>query len=372
MGKSTAGRSPGARSRARARCSSTMTARWSGSRRRRPRRGRARRCWRCWRRLERRLDGALAIVSGRGVADIDEMLAPLRLTVAGLHGLELRPRDGGCVELAATGEALLAPARSAMAEFDGPVPGNPGRGQAFELGLALPSGAGRGRGGRRSWPSAWRRRVEGHCGCSGERWWWSCCRRVGTKAARSTDLLALPDFAGRVPGLRRRRRHRRGGIPRRQRARRDSACASARQASATAAPALGWPISLTLPGMAERRARAGAKADAGWPSDRRLQPRDPADRPAERGAAGSPSACWRRCATRAAMWFGWSGETGRRPGRPVAEAGREGQEHLRAARPDRGGVRRLSTGHGQPDLVAAVPLSDRPDLVRARVVPDLP
>jgi trehalose 6-phosphate phosphatase len=73
-------------------------------------------------RLERRLDGALAIVSGRGVADIDQMLTPLRLTVAGLHGLELRPR-GAEAPVAAKGEALLAPARSAMAELTARFPG---------------------------------------------------------------------------------------------------------------------------------------------------------------------------------------------------------------------------------------------------------
>ena len=39
-------------------------------------------------------DGAVAIVSGRSIAALDAMLHPLRMTAAGLHGLELRLPDG--------------------------------------------------------------------------------------------------------------------------------------------------------------------------------------------------------------------------------------------------------------------------------------
>lgn len=41
-------------------------------------------------RLSDRLGGALAIVSGRSIAVLDEFLAPARLDAAGLHGLERR------------------------------------------------------------------------------------------------------------------------------------------------------------------------------------------------------------------------------------------------------------------------------------------
>jgi trehalose 6-phosphate phosphatase len=44
-------------------------------------------------RLSRALDGAVAFVSGRRVAQVDGLFAPLRLPTAGLHGLELR--EGG-------------------------------------------------------------------------------------------------------------------------------------------------------------------------------------------------------------------------------------------------------------------------------------
>lgn len=47
----------------------------------------------CLTRLRHRLDGALAIVTGRPIAVIDGFLAPLRIDVAGLHGVELRLGD---------------------------------------------------------------------------------------------------------------------------------------------------------------------------------------------------------------------------------------------------------------------------------------
>jgi trehalose 6-phosphate phosphatase len=44
--------------------------------------------------LQERLDGRLAIVTGRPIEQIDQMLAPLRLAVAGVHGAERRGADG--------------------------------------------------------------------------------------------------------------------------------------------------------------------------------------------------------------------------------------------------------------------------------------
>lgn len=40
------------------------------------------------------LGGALALVSGRAVADIDALFHPLQLPAAGIHGFEIRPKSG--------------------------------------------------------------------------------------------------------------------------------------------------------------------------------------------------------------------------------------------------------------------------------------
>lgn len=63
-------------------------------------------------RLAGRLGGALAIVSGRPVAQIDAFLQPLVLPVAGVHGAERRGVDGFLRRVATPD---LAPARQAVA-----------------------------------------------------------------------------------------------------------------------------------------------------------------------------------------------------------------------------------------------------------------
>lgn len=58
------------------------------------------------RRIQTDLDGALAVVSGRPVAEIDGFLAPLHLPAAGLHGLEHRETLGARVQRAEEGAEI--------------------------------------------------------------------------------------------------------------------------------------------------------------------------------------------------------------------------------------------------------------------------
>lgn len=82
--------------------------------------------------LEDRLGGALAIVTGRPITDIDGFLRPLRLTVAALHGLALRRGDGAVVA-ASVPAATLDPVREAFSAFTVSHPGT----QVEDKGLSV-------------------------------------------------------------------------------------------------------------------------------------------------------------------------------------------------------------------------------------------
>lgn len=66
-------------------------------------------------RLQRGLDGALALVSGRTIATLDRLFAPLRLAAAGNHGLERRGADGRLHRPAPS--PAVGAARAAMGAF---------------------------------------------------------------------------------------------------------------------------------------------------------------------------------------------------------------------------------------------------------------
>ncbi len=74
--------------------------------------------------LREALGGAVALVSGRTLAKLDELLAPLVLPAAGLHGLERRRADG-TITRADEAEAAgpLAAVRARLTAFAAAAPG---------------------------------------------------------------------------------------------------------------------------------------------------------------------------------------------------------------------------------------------------------
>lgn len=72
--------------------------------------------------LSDRFGGALAIVSGRRIADLDRYLAPLALPASGVHGQEMRPIANAPTEIVPPGEIEAARHRlAAEIEPDDPL-----------------------------------------------------------------------------------------------------------------------------------------------------------------------------------------------------------------------------------------------------------
>ena len=72
-------------------------------------------------RLRHKLDGALALASGRPLDVLDRFFAPLELPAAGLHGLERRSADGHVNRT--DGALALGPARRELKRFAAAHPG---------------------------------------------------------------------------------------------------------------------------------------------------------------------------------------------------------------------------------------------------------
>jgi trehalose 6-phosphate phosphatase len=72
--------------------------------------------------LHERLEGAVAFVSGRNIADIDRLFAPLKLPAIGVHGGEIRTPDGKLSYDDALG-AELAAAKPFLSVAIGSLPG---------------------------------------------------------------------------------------------------------------------------------------------------------------------------------------------------------------------------------------------------------
>ncbi|HEX4192399.1 MAG TPA: trehalose-phosphatase [Stellaceae bacterium] len=67
--------------------------------------------------LRNALGGALAVVSGRNLADIDRLFAPLILAAGGQHGAEARLTANGKAEIFASPRAALASVHDRLAPF---------------------------------------------------------------------------------------------------------------------------------------------------------------------------------------------------------------------------------------------------------------
>ena len=149
-------------------------------------------------RAERFFGGALALVSGRSIADLDRIFAPLRLKSSGVHGAEFRFGDDAAVE--AMGAAPIpASAWADLAALLADFPGTLAENKDFSFAVhyrTAPACESRLRGALELFLA---RRIDlglaimpGHCV-------FELKRPHVHKGAAIADFMRRPPFAGRRP-----------------------------------------------------------------------------------------------------------------------------------------------------------------------------
>ena len=71
--------------------------------------------------LERIVGGALALITGRGIDFVDQLFAPHRFAIAGLHGAEWRERGGQIIRSAV--DPAFSTVKAALRQWASPLPG---------------------------------------------------------------------------------------------------------------------------------------------------------------------------------------------------------------------------------------------------------
>ncbi|HXC29736.1 MAG TPA: trehalose-phosphatase [Stellaceae bacterium] len=88
---------------------------------------------------ETALDGALALVSGRPITELDRLFTPLCLAASGVHGAELRRQPGGPITLLADGR-LGDDAWNALSELLAEFPGSYAENKGVSFAVHYPPG----------------------------------------------------------------------------------------------------------------------------------------------------------------------------------------------------------------------------------------
>jgi trehalose 6-phosphate phosphatase len=86
---------------------------------------------------EHALDGALALVSGRPIAVLDSLFAPLQLRAAGVHGAEIRHCPGAAAEILAP-RTLPSEAWYRLMDLLGDFPGTYAENKGFSFAVHYP------------------------------------------------------------------------------------------------------------------------------------------------------------------------------------------------------------------------------------------